>query len=159
MKDIKTLFPYASDAKLVTEDMCDINGHMNVAYYLEAYDTYSRALFEEIGYSKEYFDEGFSCFAIEDSLRYLKEFLLGEKIYPRFRIHDYNNKLIHIVGVLLNSNDELSSISETIVAHVDMKTRRTVDMPETLINQTQKFSEDHSQFGDLNFELRLKIKK
>jgi hypothetical protein len=40
-----------------------------------------------------------------------------------------------------------------------MKTRRTVDMPETLINQTQKFSEDHSQFGDFNFELRLKIKK
>ena len=116
-------------------------------------------MFEEIGYNKEYFDEGFSCFAIEDSLRYLKEFLLGEKIYPRFRIHDYNNKLIHIVGVLLNSNDELSSISETIVAHVDMKTRRTVDMPETLINQTQKFSEDHGQFGDLNFELRLKIKK
>ena len=67
MNDIKTLFPYASDAKLVTEDMCDINGHMNVAYYLEAYDTYSRALFEEIGYRKEYFDEGFSCFAIEES--------------------------------------------------------------------------------------------
>ena len=55
MNDIKTLFPYASDAKLVTEDMCDINGHMNVAYYLEAYDIYSRALFEEIGYNKEYF--------------------------------------------------------------------------------------------------------
>ena len=159
MNDIKTLFPYASDAKLVTEDMCDINGHMNVAYYLEAYDIYSRALFEEIGYNKEYFDEGFSCFAIEDSLRYLKEFLLGEKIYPRFRIHDYNNKLIHIVGVLLNSDDELSSISETIVAHVDMKTRKTVDMPQTLINQTQKYSQDHKQFGDLDFELRLKIKK
>ena len=84
---------------------------------------------------------------------------MGETIYPRFRIHDYNNKLIHIVGVLLNSDDELSSISETIVAHVDMKTRKTVEMPKTLINKTQKYSDDHGQFGDLNFDLRLKIRK
>ena len=159
MSDIKLLFPYGCDEKVVTEDMCDINGHMNVAYYLEAYDVYSRALFEEIGYNKEYFKAGFSCFAVEDSLRYLKEFLLGEEIFPRFRIHDYNKKLIHVVGVLLDSNNQLSSISETIVAHVNMNTRRTLDMPKALIQQVQKFNHDHTQEGDLDFDLRLKITK
>ena len=139
--------------------MCDINGHMNVAYYLETFDVYSRSLFESLGFSQDYFTQGFSCFAIEDSIRYLEELLEGETIYPRFRIHDYNHKLIHIVGVLLNKDEELSSISETIVAHVDMSTRQTLAMPESLIKKVQNISEEHNQEGSLDFDLRLKIKK
>ena len=159
MSNLKELFPYKAPSKKVTAKMCDINGHMNVAYYLETFDVYSRSLFESLGFSQDYFTQGFSTFAIEDSIRYLKEFLEGEKIYPRFRIHDYNYKLIHIVGVLLNKDEELSSISETIVAHVDMSTRRVLEMPESLIEQVQKISEEHNQEGPLDFDLRLKIKK
>ena len=95
-------FPYEAPIVVVTEDMCDLNGHMNVAYYLQAFDIYSRPMFEEMGFTKEHFQNGYSSFAVEDSLRYLKEFLLGEKIYPRFRIENFNRKLIHIVGILLN---------------------------------------------------------
>ena len=51
---------------------------MNVAYYLQAFDVNSRDLFEEIGFDGDYFQSGYSCFAIEDSLRYLREFLEGE---------------------------------------------------------------------------------
>ena len=54
--------------------MCDQNGHMNVAYYLQAFDVNSRDLFEEIGFDGDYFQSGYSCFAIEDSLRYLRNF-------------------------------------------------------------------------------------
>ena len=53
----------------------DINGHMNVAYYLQAFDVNSRDLFEEIGFDGDYFQSGYSCFAIEDSLRYMHAFL------------------------------------------------------------------------------------
>jgi len=159
MSNLKELFPYKAPSKKVTAEMCDINGHMNVAYYLETFDVYSRSLFESLGFTQDYFIKGFSCFAIEDSIRYLKEFLKGEKIYPRFRIHDYNHKLIHIVGVLLNKDEELSSISETIVAHVDMSTRQTLAMPESLIKKVQNISEEHNQEGPLDFDLRLKIKK
>ena len=159
MSNLKELFPYKAPSKRGTAKMCDINGHMNVAYYLETFDVYSRSLFESLGFSQDYFTQGFSTFAIEDSIRYLKEFLEGEQIYPRFRIHDYNYKLIHIVGVLLNKDEELSSISETIVAHVDMSTRRVLEMPKSLIEQVQKISEEHNQEGPLDFDLRLKIKK
>ena len=79
--------------------MCDQNGHMNVAYYLQAFDVNSRDLFEEIGFDEDYFQSGYSCFAIEDSLRYLREFLEGDEIRSMFRIHDFNEKVIHIVGV------------------------------------------------------------
>ena len=159
MSNLKELFRYKAPSKKVTAKMCDINGHMNVAYYLETFDVYSRSLFESLGFSQDYFTQGFSCFAIEDSIRYLKEFLDGETMYPRFRIHDYNHKLIHIVGVLLNKDGELSSISETIVAHIDMNQRLAVNMPQTLLQKVEAVSAQHSKNGTINFDLRLKIKK
>ncbi|SVA26117.1 uncharacterized protein METZ01_LOCUS78971 [marine metagenome] len=159
MSNLKELFPYKAPSKKVTSEMCDINGHMNVAYYLETFDVYSRSLFDSLGFSQDYFTQGFSCFAIEDSIRYLKEFLDGEIMYPRFRIHDYNHKLIHIVGVLLNKDGELSSISETIVAHIDMNQRLAVNMPQTLLQKVEAVSAQHCKNGTINFDLRLKIKK
>ena len=159
MSNLKELFPYKAPSKKVTAKMCDINGHMNVAYYLETFDVYSRSLFESLGFSQDYFTQGFSTFAIEDSIRYLKEFLEGEKIYPRFRIHDYNHKLIHIVGVLLNKDGELSSVSETIVAHIDMNQRLTVNMPKSLLQKVEAVSVEHCKKGPLNFDLRLSLRK
>ena len=159
MNDIKTLFPYASDAKLVTEDMCDINGHMNVAYYLQAFDESSRNLFEEIGFDEDYLQMGYSCFAIEDSLRYMHEFLEGEDVISMFRIHDFNKKLIHIVGVLMNNDRKLSAISETLVVHVDMKSRKASNMPETLLDRVKSVYEQHTRYPINDFDIRLKINK
>ncbi len=151
-------FPYDASMVVVTEDMCDLNGHMNVAYYLQAFDIYSRPMFEDFGFTKEHFKNGYSSFAVEDSIRYLKEFLLGEKIFPRFRLENFNKKLIHIVGVLLNEEGQLASISETIIVHVDMRTRKTVEMPKAFQIKLQTIKEQHHRAGKLDFDLRLKIK-
>ena len=159
MSNLKELFPYKAPSKIVTAKMCDINGHMNVAYYLETFDVYSRSLFESLGFTQDYFTQGFSCFAIEDNIRYLNEFLEGDKIYPRFRIHNYNHKLIHVVGVLLNKDEELSSISETFVAHIDMTQRRTINMPKRLFQKVKAVSAEHCQKGPISFDLRLGIQK
>ncbi len=151
-------FPYEASMVVVTEDMCDLNGHMNVAYYLQAFDIYSRPMFEDFGFTKEHFNNGYSSFAVEDSIRYLKEFLLDEKIFPRFRLENFNKKLIHIVGILLNEEGLLSSISETIIVHVDMQTRKTVEMPKEFLTKLETIKEQHHRTGKLDFDLRLKIK-
>ena len=79
-------FPYEAPIVVVTEDMCDLNGHMNVAYYLQAFDIYSRPMFEEMGFTREHFQNGYSSFAVEDSLRYLKEFCLVRKFTLGFAL-------------------------------------------------------------------------
>ena len=158
MSSIKNKFPYKGSEKIVTEDMCDVNGHMNVAYYLRSFDVYSRPLFEEIGFDQDYFNAGFSTFALEDSIRYLKEFTLNQTLYSRFRVIDANHKLIHFVGILLNKDEELAAISETIVAHVDMSIRKTIDMPGNIINSVNQVIDKHNQFGALDFDLRLGLK-
>ena len=102
---------------------------------------------------------GYSCFAIEDSLRYMHEFLEGEDVISNFRIHDFNKKLIHIVGVLLNKDKKLSAISETLVVHVDMKSRKASDMPKTLLDKLKTVNEQHTIYPIDDFDIRLKIKK
>ena len=139
--------------------MCDQNGHMNVAYYLQAFDVNSRDLFEEIGFDGDYFQSGYSCFAIEDSLRYLREFLEGDEIRSMFRINDFDEKLIHIVGVLLDSQDRLSAISETLVVHIDMDSRKASAMPDQLLKKVKDVHRNHNACSIDDFDIKLKIKK
>ena len=159
MTDFENILPYVAPTFSVSNDMCDQNGHMNVSYYLQDFDENSRYLFEEIGFDEDYLQMGYSCFAIEDSLRYMHEFLEGEDVISNFRIHDFNKKLIHIVGVLLNKDKKLSAISETLVVHVDMKSRKASDMPKTLLDKLKTVNEQHTIYPIDDFDIRLKIKK
>ena len=114
---------------------------------------------EEIGFDGDYFQSGYSCFAIEDSLRYLREFLEGDEIRSMFRIHDFNEKVIHIVGVLLDSQDRLSAISETLVVHIDMDSRKASVMPDQLLKKVKDVHRNHTVCSIDDFDIRLKIKK
>jgi acyl-CoA thioester hydrolase len=139
--------------------MCDQNGHMNVAYYLQAFDENSRDLFERIGFDKNYLQMGYSCFAVEDSLRYVSEFLEGDEIRSMFRIHDFNDKLIHIVGVLLDKDYKLSANSETLVVHVNMQHRKASHMPESLLKKVTEVHQHHTKHPVDDLDIRLKIRK
>ena len=159
MTDFKSIFPYVAPKSFVTHEMCDQNGHMNVAFYLQAFDEHSRDLFEEIGFDEDYLKSGYSCFAIEDSLRYQREFIEGDEIRSMFRIHDFSHKLIHIVGVLMDKDEKMSAISETLVIHIDMNTRKASPMPEELLDKVKKVHAHHTTYSIEDLDVRLKINK
>ena len=46
---------------------------------------------------------------------------------------------------LINKNGELSAISETIVAHVDMDSRRTSDMSDEFYCKVKTIKESHDR--------------
>ena len=73
--------PYKTDPIIVTQDMCDHNLHMNVNYYYRMFDSvYTDMYVEDLDFTPEYMQSGFSTFTLEDSIRYLKEFRLGDNI-------------------------------------------------------------------------------
>ena len=159
MNDIKTLFPYASDAKLVTEDMCDHNGHMNVNFYYQLFDsTYTSFYIEELNFSQEYIESGFSTFTLEDNIRYLKEFRLNESVYPSFILYKANKKLMHFVGILQNKDSEIAAIFETILGHIDLNKRKIVDFPKDKFQHIMSVSSKQNKNIDIPFEIKLYIK-
>ena len=79
--------PYNPDSVIVTEEMCDHNGHMNVNYYYQLFDsTYTSFYIDELGFDEAYMENGFSTFTLEDSIRYLKEF--RSVSYTHLRAHE-----------------------------------------------------------------------
>jgi acyl-CoA thioester hydrolase len=155
---IQNTFPYISAPVVITQDMCDQNGHMNVLYYSRVFgqaieDFYS----EELGFSKAYFDSGFSSFTLEDNIKYIKECFYGESVFIRYRLHKVNKKLIHLVAVMVNEQDQLCAIYETVLGHIDMKLRKTSEMKESFFDNLSGRVEEHAQF-DIDISLRLNIK-
>ena len=44
-------FPYKGNLVTVSKDMCDMNGHMNVAFYSKIFDEGSGSLYQDLGFS------------------------------------------------------------------------------------------------------------
>ena len=152
-------FPYISEAIIVSEEMCDHNGHMNVNYYYKLFDSvYTAMYFENLGFDDEYLASGFSTFTLEDSIRYLKEFKLNDKVYPSFYLANVNNKLLHFAGILQNENRELSAIFETVLAHMDLNARKVAEFSDEKLKKLLEYKTSNQLSEDLPFELKLKIR-
>ena len=151
--------PYLANQITVTTDMCDHNDHMNVNYYYKMFDeVYSKLYFEELDFSPEYVASGFSTFTLEDNIRYLKEFRLGDKIYPSFLLNNANEKMLHFVGILLNENNELAAIFETVLGHINLIERKMVPFSDDRLKNILEYKERTKLDQDLPFELKLKIR-
>ena len=151
--------PYLANQITVTTDMCDHNDHMNVNYYYKMFDeVYSKLYFEELDFSPEYVASGFSTFTLEDNIRYLKEFRLGDKIYPSFLLNNANEKMLHFVGILLNENNELAAIFETVLGHINLNERKMVPFSDDMLKNILEYKERTKLDQDLPFELKLKIR-
>ena len=152
--------PYISETKIVTQDMCDHNGHMNVNYYYQLFDSvYTAMYYKDLGFDDAYLASGFSTFTLEDNIRYLKEFKLNDKVYPSFYLANANKKLLHFVGILQNEAGELSAIFETVLAHMNLNARKVTEFSEEKLNKLIEYRSSNKLTESLPFELKLKIRE
>lgn len=151
--------PYIHDVIKVTQEMCDHNGHMNVNYYYQLFDsTYTSFYINELGFGEDYLKSGFSTFTLEDSIRYLNEFRLDEEVYPSFVLYKANKKLLHFVGILQNKDEEIAAIFETVLGHIDLNKRKIVNFPNDKNEHIQNVYLTQKQTRDIPFEIKLHIK-
>ncbi len=151
--------PYNPDSVIVTQEMCDHNGHMNVNYYYQLFDsTYTSFYIDELGFDEAYMERGFSTFTLEDSIRYLKEFRLNDVVYPSFQLYKANKKLLHFIGILQNEDDEIAAIFETVLGHIDLNKRKIVNFSDQMIENLLNVSNKQRKISELPFEVKLHIK-
>tara|TARA_B100001063_G_C16609766_1_gene475129 strand:+ start:300 stop:779 length:480 start_codon:yes stop_codon:yes gene_type:complete len=151
--------PYVHDVIKVTQEMCDHNGHMNVNYYYQLFDsTYTSFYVDELGFGEEYLKSGFSTFTLEDSIRYLNEFRLDEEVYPSFVLYKANKKLLHFVGILQNKDKEIAAIFETVLGHIDLNKRKIVNFSDDKNDHIQNVYLTQKEIRDIPFEIKLHIK-
>ena len=155
---MKNLFPYVGKPVVVTEEMCDFNGHMNVNFIKEVFEQGWEFTNQEFGFNDEYLESGFSSFTLEDNYRFKKEFLLGDQVFPAFRLYNVNEKLFHMIGALFDKDGIISAMYETVEGHIDMNQRKIAPMDSERLAKVLAIKKEHDLTGPVPYDIRLKIK-
>ena len=117
----------------VPADWIDYNGHMNLAYYVMAFDQALDGLLDEtLGIGPALVREiGQGPFVLQNHLHYLSELLEGDPYVVRFLLLDADEKRLHIAGMMHRAdNDTLVAVMEQVILNVDHEARRAVPYPD-----------------------------
>ncbi len=109
-------------SRRIPQSWVDYNGHMNEAHYLEAAAAASDRFMELIGADADYVASGKSYFTVETHIRHIDELSAGDELTITTQVLNGEGKKLHLFHYL-NGPDTLVSTVETLLLHVDLKTR------------------------------------
>ncbi len=130
----------------VHPDWVDYNGHMNVAYYLLAFDHATDALFDYLDLGRRYLQrENCSFFTVEAHLTYEREVNEGDPLRFETLILGADQKRIHYFHTMHHARQGyLAATNELLVLHVDMTRRRVAPMRPGAQRQLRRVVAAHS---------------
>jgi acyl-CoA thioester hydrolase len=145
-----------SDASLSTEQLegievvrgkvlpewIDVNKHMNVAYYVLAFDLAVDSLWEVFGITESHVNvSSSSTFAVENHITWQRELAEDEPYIITSQLLAYDEKRIHQFMRMYHAKEGfLASTAEWLNLHVDLKTRRVAPWPDSVRDQIAAFS-------------------
>lgn len=131
--DQVSLLPAVREGE-VEPTFIDENGHMNISDYFRLT---SHALWQDqraAGFTDTYLTERqMSLFTVEQHIRYFGEMRVGQAFTVHNRFVGRSARAVHGMAFLLDQDKrQLACTMEAVWVHVDMRTRRSTDMPEDL---------------------------
>jgi acyl-CoA thioester hydrolase len=120
----------------VRRDWVDHYGHMNLAYYLVAFDLATDALWPALNLGDSFRARGLGTFAVESWQGYAREVVLDAPLAAESEVLAYDAKRL-LVGHRLFHAEEgwLSAENEVLFLCVDLATRRVAPWPEDVIER------------------------
>jgi carnitine 3-dehydrogenase len=109
----------------VPQTWTDYNGHMTESTYLEVSAQASDRFMELIGADATYIAAGNSYFTAETHFRFLGEVKEGDELSVATQVLAADGKKLHLFHRLIGPGGDLAATSETLLLHMDLKTRRT----------------------------------
>lgn len=108
----------------VGRDWLDYNEHMNVAFYLKAFDDASEAFIALAGMGAHYTQATkWSWVALESHLGFVREALLGDRLRITSRLLALDSSKLHLAQTMYRG-DELLATHEQLGLHFDTVARR-----------------------------------
>jgi len=119
----------------VPNDWQDLNGHVNVQYYLRMYDLAGAPMLEALGVDEAWVHrERIGLFDLEHHIWYLGEIHVGHEVTAHLRFGVRNARRVQGVLFLVDATvGRLASAIEFVSAAVHLDTRRTVPLPEVIV--------------------------
>ncbi len=126
----------------VLPDWIDVNKHMNVAYYVLAFDSAVDALWEQFGITEDHINVSqSSTFAVESHVTWQRELTLNEPYVITSQLLAYDTKRIHQFMRMYHADKQyLAATAEWMNLHVDLNVRRVSPWPEAIREQIAAFA-------------------
>ena len=124
----------------VLPEWIDVNDHMNVAYYVLAFDRGVDSLWDRFGITADHIREmQSSTFAVESHVIYRRELKLDEPYIVTSQILAFDDKRIHQFQRLYHAGEQfLAATAEWMNLHVDLATRRVAPWPARILDDIGK---------------------
>jgi acyl-CoA thioester hydrolase len=115
----------------VLPEWLDWNGHMNVAFYVLAFDQASGAFMRNMGLGRDYVDsKSGMTFVLETHVTYDREMRGDAPMRFATQLLDRDAKRVHLFHEMYHASDGyLAATNETIVMNIDYATRRSAPWP------------------------------
>ncbi len=128
----------------VLSEWIDINGHMNVAYYVLAFDLGVDTFWARLGITDEYIETSkCSTFAVESHVTYQMELKEHDPFVITSQILAYDEKRIHQFQRMYHAEDKfLAATAEWMNLHIDLTTRRVTPFPASVMTTMQEYASD-----------------
>ncbi len=126
----------------VKPEWIDHNGHMNVAFFVLAFDEATDAAYERWGIGMDYPDtSGCSVFTLGINVDYLGELFEGDAIRVETALVDYDAKRIHYFHRMLDTaKSKLVATNECLCMNVDLAARKSAPFPDNVIAKLAPFA-------------------
>ncbi len=119
----------------VRPEWIDLNDHMNVAYYVLAFDYAIDSLWERFGLTRQRIEtERQSTFAVESHVVYKRELTHNEAFVVTTQILAFDAKRVHQLQRMYQADDGfLAATAEWLHLHVDLRKRRVAPWPDDIL--------------------------
>lgn len=149
--------PLAFRDQSVIAEWVDFNGHMNVAYYMVAFDRCVDQMYNSLRVGPDFIDEsGCSVFTLEAHINYLREVVEGDRLRVTGRLMDHDDKRIHAYFEMFHGTDgHVVAAMEQIGIHVDMAQRKPVEFPPETESLLERMRAAHSGLPEARYAGRV----
>ena len=132
----------------VLPEWIDLNNHMNVAYYVLAFDYAVDELWDRFGITDDHIKEmNSSTFAVESHVIYRREMTLDEPYFVTAQILAFDEKRIHQFQRMYHAEEQyLAATAEWMNLHVDLTTRRVAPWPAEILADIRKVAEAQGEW-------------
>jgi acyl-CoA thioester hydrolase len=130
----------------VLPEWIDINGHMNLAYYIVLFDYATDLLFDVLDLGRDYrVRTDYGTFVAETHNLYERELLVGQRVRVATQILGADDKRLHLAHEMFSlDSGQRAATQELMFLHVSLKERRVTPFPPDLRARVHRAAAAHA---------------
>ncbi len=145
LPELVTRAPLDTHRATVLKEWVDWNGHMNVAFYVAAFDQASGAFMRNMGLGRNYVNsKSGMTFVLETHVTYDRELREGAPLRFTTQLLARDAKRVHLYHEMFHADQGyLAATNEAIVRNIDYATRRSAPWPVQVGERLETLWEAH----------------